>query len=173
MKKTFSFLGLALALTLTGYAADSTAKISDVHLCCKSCVTGVEKAVSTVPGAKADVDKDAGTVTLSGPDTATVQKAADAMVKAGYYGTSSDSGVKINAKSGAKNEKVQTLKVNGVHLCCPKCVKAVNTALKSVDGVKENTATKGAESFDVTGDFNDEAVFTALHKEGLTGSVGK
>ena len=81
--------------------------------------------------------------------------------------------VKINAKSGAKNEKVQTLKVNGVHLCCPKCVKAVNTALKSVDGVKENTATKGAESFDVTGDFNDEAVFTALHKEGLTGSVAK
>src|SRR3954465_12853246 len=116
MKKTFSFLGLTLALTLTGFAADSTAKVSDVHLCCKSCVTGVEKAVSTVPGARADVDKDAGTVMLSGADKETVQKAADAMVKAGYYGTSSD--VKLSATSGAKNEKVQTLKVKGVHLCC-------------------------------------------------------
>jgi copper chaperone CopZ len=173
MKTSLLVLTIATALCISARATDTTAKISDVHLCCKSCVTGVEKAVSKVPGAKAEVDKDAGTVTLSGPDTATVQKAANAMVKAGYYGKSSETGVTMKSRTGAKDVKVQTLKVEGVHLCCPKCVKAVDTALKSVDGVKGNTATKGAESFEVTGDFNDKEVFTALQKEGLTGKAGK
>jgi hypothetical protein len=49
----------------------------------------------------------------------------------------------------------------------------VDHAVKSVAGVKEQTATKGAKSFEVTGDFNDQEVFTALQKEGLTGKVGK
>ena len=94
-------------------------------------------------------------------------------MKAGYFGKSSDSQVKMDARTGAKGTKVQSLKVEGVHLCCAKCVKAVDHAIKSVPGVKEHTATKGAESFDVTGDFNDKEVFTALQKEGLTGKVGK
>jgi copper chaperone CopZ len=173
MKISILSVAVALALSVSARAEDSNTKISGVHLCCKGCVTGVEKAVSTVPGAKADVDKDAGTVTLSGPDKATVQKAANAMTKAGYFGTSSEAGIKVNNHTGAKNQKVQTLKVEGVHLCCAKCVKAVDTALKSVDGVKGNTAEKGAKSFDVTGDFNDQEVFAALQKEGLTGKAGK
>ena len=61
-------------------AAEVTAKISNVHLCCKSCVTGVEKVAAKVEGLIATVDKDARTVTLAGPDTATVQKGADALV---------------------------------------------------------------------------------------------
>jgi copper chaperone CopZ len=136
-------------------------------------VTGAEKAVSAVPGARAEVDKDAGTVTISGPDKATVKKGAAALVKAGYFGKSELQGVPMKSHTGAKNEKVQTLKVEGVHLCCAKCVKAVDTALKSVDGVKENDATKGAKTFEVKGDFNDEAVFAALEKEGLSGKVAR
>ena len=153
--------------------AEVTAKISDVHLCCKGCVNGVEKAVSKVSGATASADQDAGTVTLSGPDTATVQKAADALVAAGYFGKSSDDKIKIHSNTEAKGEKVQTLHVEGVHLCCAKCVKAVDKAVKSVPGVKEQTATKGAKSFDVTGDFNDKDVFTALQKEGFAGKAGQ
>jgi hypothetical protein len=42
-----------------------------------------------------------------------------------------------------------------------------------VPGVKEQTATKGAKTFEVTGDFNDQEVLTALQKEGLTGKVAK
>jgi copper chaperone CopZ len=60
-----------------------------------------------------------------------------------------------------------------MHLCCGKCVKAVDHALKSVPGVKEHNATKGAKSFDVTGDFNDQDVFAALQKEGFAGKAGK
>jgi copper chaperone CopZ len=170
-----SILAISVAATLAfgsiARADDANAKISGVHLCCAKCVTGAEKAVESVPGAKAAVSKDEGTVTITAPDKATAQKAANALVKAGYFGKSSE--VKMDASTGAKGEKVQKLKVEGVHLCCPKCVKALNTALKGVDGVKENNATKGAESFEVSGDFNDKEVFTALHKEGLAGKVGQ
>src|SRR5262245_61128784 len=96
---------LVLASVASPASAEVTAKISDVHLCCKGCVDGVEKAVSKVDGAKAAIDSDAGTVALSGPDKATVQKAADAMVKAGYFGKS-DGGVKLDPQTGASGHKV-------------------------------------------------------------------
>lgn len=172
MKRVAASVSLVFAVVVSAVAADSQAKITDVHLCCKSCVTGVEKAVGEVAGAKAEVDQEGGTVTLSGPDAATVQKAADALVGAGYFGKSKD-GVKLDASTGAKGQKVQSLKIEGVHLCCGKCVKAVDHAVKSVAGVKEQTATKGAKSFEVTGDFNDQEVLAALQKEGLTGKVAK
>ena len=171
MKLFITSIITAFALVLSARADDVTAKISNVHLCCDKCVKGVDTALTSVPGVKATCDKDASTVQLTGADKATVQKAADALVAAGYFGTSDD--VKLEAATGAKGEKVQTLKVSGVHLCCAKCVKAVDKAIKSVPGVTGQTATKGAESFDVTGDFNDQEVFAALQKAGLTGKAAK
>jgi copper chaperone CopZ len=114
-------------------------------------------------------DEDAGAVTLTGPDTATVQKGADALVAAGFFGKSSDPSIKINADTGAKDQMVQSMKIENLHLCCGKCVKAVNDVLATVPGVTGNTAAKGAKSFEVTGNFNDKAVFDALQKAGLTG----
>jgi hypothetical protein len=49
----------------------------------------------------------------------------------------------------------------------------VDEALKSVSGVKSHTAVKGAKSFDVSGDFNDKEVFSALQKAGLAGKAAK
>ena len=167
MKKLFTTLALGLALGITARAADVT--LSNVHLCCGSCVKGVDKAVADVSGLSAKSDQDAGTVVLAAADTATLQKGVDALTSAGYFGTSSDPAIKVNASTGAKNQKVQTLTISGVHLCCGKCVKAVNTILAGVPGVTGNTAAKGAASFDVTGDFNDKDVFDALQKGGLTG----
>ena len=159
----------ALALTLASHAADVTVTITDVHLCCPSCVKGVTKAAAAVEGLTSKVDEDAGSVVLTGPDTATVQKGADALVAAGYFGKTTDASIKLNAEAGAKNQKVQTLKIADVHLCCGKCVKAVTGALATVSGVTGNTAAKGAKTFEVTGDFNDKDVFDALQKAGLTG----
>ena len=79
----------------------------------------------------------------------------------------------VASDTGAKGKKVQALKLEGVHLCCGRCVTAVDKAVKSVAGVKEHTAKKNAESFEVTGDFNDKEVFDALQKAGLTGKVAK
>jgi copper chaperone CopZ len=153
--------------------AEASTKLSNVHLCCSSCVKGVEKAVAEVKDVTAAVDKDAGTVTLTGPDKATVQKAADALVAAGYFGKSSDSSIKLPSNSGTAGKKVQALKLQGVHLCCGKCVSAVDKAVKSVPGVREHNAKKNAESFEVTGDFNDREVLDALQNAGLTGKVLK
>jgi copper chaperone CopZ len=170
MKLTIVSVFTALALSVSARAADSTARISNIHLCCNNCVKGVDKAVATVPGVKAESDMDAETVTLTGPDGASVQKAADALVAAGYFGTSGD--VKLDAATGAPDKKVKKMEVTGVHLCCGKCVKAVNETLKAVPGVEATTAKKGAASFDVTGDFNEKDAMTALQKAGLTGKVG-
>jgi len=164
---------LIMALTWSVQAAEVSVKLTDVHLCCQSCVKGVQKAVGTVPGVTANADMEEGTVSLVGPDTATVQKAVDALTAAGYFGKSSDPSIKVNADTGAKNQKVQTLQVEGVHLCCGKCVKSVNAALSSVSGVTGNTAAKGAKSFTVTGNFNDKEVFDALQNAGLTGKAGQ
>jgi copper chaperone CopZ len=170
MKALFLSIVTVLALTVSSRAADATAKISDVHICCNGCVKGIATATSTVSGAKVVADMDDGTVTITAADAATVQKAADALVAGGYFGTSSD--VKLDASTGVKDQKVQTLTVSGVHLCCGKCVKAVNEAVKTVPGVQATTAKKGATSFDVTGDFNGKDVMAALQKAGLTGKAG-
>ncbi len=170
-----SILPIAIALLAAGTLRAETAsvQITKVHLCCQSCVKGVQSAVAPVKGVTASINKEDETVALVGPDVATVQKAADAIVTAGYYGKSSNPDIKITTSPGATGQKVQTLKVDGVHLCCGKCVSTVNDALTTVPGVTGNTATKGSKSFTVTGDFNDKDVFAALEKAGLSGHVGK
>ena len=170
MKTIIASLAIALTVALSAHA-DSTVKLTDVHLCCQSCVKGVNKAVSKVDGVKADASMDDKTITLTGPDAATVQKAVDALTSAGYYGKSSDASFKVNGETGAKGEKVKSLKVDDVHLCCGKCVKGVNTALADVKGVTSNTAEKNAKSFEIKGDFNPKEVFSSLQKAGFTGKA--
>jgi copper chaperone CopZ len=153
--------------------ADTSVKLSKVHLCCASCVKGIDKAVSTTPGATAQSDKDAGTVTITTSDQATAQKAVNAIVAAGYFGTCSDPNIKVKDESGAKKGKVQKVKISGVHLCCGKCVTSVNDALLKVKGVKATTAAKGIDSFDVTGDFKPKAVIKGLNEAGFAGTVAK
>lgn len=164
---------LALTSVLNTNAADRSIEIKGVHLCCKGCSGAVEKAVAKIPGATVKVDKDSGTVTLSGADPATVQGAADAMVAAGFFGTCSDPDVKLPTGGGAKGKKVRSLTVQGVHLCCGECVSAVEKAIAKVEGAKAHTAVKGAKSFEVTGSFNDKQLMQALEKEGLSGTVAK
>lgn len=173
MKKSIAVVMIASALTFSARAADTTVKITGVHLCCKGCVSGVEKAVAEVKGVTASVDKDAESVSLTGANHAAVQKAADALVAAGYFGKSSDTSIKLHPHANAKDKKVQSVKIEGVHLCCAKCVKAVDKALMSVPGVKHQTAEKEAKSFEVTGDFNEREVIAALHKAGLSGKVAE
>ncbi len=170
MNKTILTLVATLALA-TFAQAESTVKLTGVHLCCKSCVKGVDKAVGTVSGAAAASDADAGTVTVTAPDDATAQKAVDALVAAGYFGKSENAAIKVSDATGAKDEKVSSLTVSDVHLCCPKCVKAVNAALADVKGVASNNAEKGAKSFEIKGDFNAKDVAEALQKAGLTGKT--
>lgn len=173
MKATFLSLATICAFVLTASAADVSVKLTDVHLCCASCVNGAKKAVTTVKGAKADVSEDTDSVTITAADKATLQKATDALVAAGYFGKSSDPDIKVSADTGAKNTKVKSVTISDMHVCCPKCVTAVDKVVKSVPGATAQTATKGAKSFEVTGDFNDKDLMDAFQKAGLTGKITK
>ena len=168
-----SLLTLLTVLAITTVArAESTVKLTGVHLCCKGCVTGVGKAVAKVQGASAACDAESETVTLTAPDAATAQSAVDALVAAGYFGKSENAAIKVKDTSGAKDAKVAKLAVNDVHLCCGKCVTAVNKALEKVSGVTGNTAEKNAKTFEVTGNFSPKEIFAALQAAGLTGKAG-
>src|SRR5262245_37969141 len=107
MKITLASVTMAFAVAISIQAADVSVKLSDVHLCCKGCVKGVQSAADTVKGLTVSADQDAGTVSLSGPDKASVQKGVDALVAAGYFGKSSDAAVKVSADTGAKGKQVQ------------------------------------------------------------------
>mgnify|MGYP001413771595 CR=1 FL=1 len=171
MKNLIVSVVTATAFVFSTQAADITVKLSKVHLCCQSCVNNVNKTMADIKGITAVADRDAKTISLTGPDAATVQTATDALIAAGYFGTSSDASIKLNATTGAKGQKMTSLQVSGVHLCCGTCVTVVDETLKAVSGVKGHTAAKGAKSFEVTGDYNDKDVFDALQKAGLSGQA--
>ncbi len=160
---TISILTLGFSLFAAG--AETKVTLSGVHLCCKGCVKGVAKAVDK-SGGKASCDAKAGTVVISG-DKESVTKALEAIAKAGYYGTSDNENLAIACQGGAKDEKVKSLTLSGAHLCCGKCVKAVAKAVNATDGASAYTAEKGSKTFDVTGNFNAQALIKALHDNGL------
>jgi len=174
MKSALACLLAMGAMLVTARAADVTTKITGVHLCCPACVTAAQKAVTdSAPAVKAVIDREGETITLTGADTASVQKAADGLVKAGYFGKSSNADIKISTDTGAKGVEVKTLDVSNVHICCPSCAKAVTNAVLAVPGVKATTGVaKNAKTFQVTGDFKDTDIFAALQKVGLTGVAG-
>ena len=159
-----SFIPASMAL------AETTVKLSNVHLCCNSCVKGIEASVGKVEGAKVVADKDAGTVTITAPDDAIAKKAVGAVANAGYYGKSDNAKIKLGAPK-ASDEKVESVKVTGLHLCCGKCVKAFDAAVKKVDGVKGHDAADKAKSATVTGNFSPKALIAALNEAGLNAKV--
>lgn len=170
MKHVLVVIALALALAPAA-KAETKVTLSGVHLCCKGCVNAVTKAAATVAGATATGDMDGGTVDITAPDAVSAQKAADAIVAAGFFGASNDPAIKVNSISGAPDKKVKSATVSGTHLCCGTCAKAANAAAKSVPGVETSDAVKGTASFTVFGDFNAKELATALEKAGLSGKI--
>jgi copper chaperone CopZ len=150
--------------------AEEKVTLTNVHDCCKKCTDGLKKAVATTPGVNADIEKS--TVKLTAASTSELQKAVDAIVAAGYTGTSDNADVKVPVPT-APDEQVTSLTISGAHLCCNKCVTTIDKAAKSVPGVKSDTAAKGATSFKVEGDFNAKALMEALAKAGFTGTASR
>lgn len=160
--KTPLFLALLSFGSAASLFADSTLVLTGVHNCCKKCDTGIAEAVAKVEGASAKTEK--GKVTISAKDEATVKLAAESLVKNGYFGEGAVAPVVVD-------QKVKSATVNGLHLCCGKCVTAAEEAVMSVAGVTGHTAAKGAVSFKVDGDFSVQQLSNALHKAGLHGEI--
>jgi copper chaperone CopZ len=142
--------------------AESKATLEKTHLCCNQCVKGAEKAVAST-GATVACDKDAGTITITAADAASVQKAVDALCAAGYYGKANGASVKDD--SGAPAGHVKTATVSGFHNCCKKCTTAINDTVKSVGATGQVEAK--AVTFTVTGDIDAKKLVQAFNDAGF------
>lgn len=154
-------VGAAFAAFTLQASADSTLTISGVHNCCKSCAKGIEGAI-TKAGATAAIDGT--TVTITAKSEADAKKAADELVAAGYFGEGATA-------PEVSDAKVKSATVSGVHLCCGKCVTAVDKAVKAVSGASTHNAEKGAKTFTVEGDFSTKELAAALNQAGLSGTI--
>jgi copper chaperone CopZ len=172
LTKAFALVAVLGLASASAVLAETTVKLSDVHLCCGSCVKGIESSVGKVKGATVVADKDAGTVTITAPDEATAKKAVTAVAKAGYFGKSDNEKIKVDATK-ADDTKVASLKVTGLHLCCGKCVKAFDGAVKKVDGVTGHTAENKSSEATISGNFSPKAVVAALNAAGLNAEIAK
>lgn len=148
--------------------AETTVKLSGVHLCCGGCVKGIGAAVKDVEGASVECDKDAGSVTIKANDDDAAKKALAAIGRAGYYGKSDNDQLAIRGRK-AKDEKVSDQQVAGLHLCCGACVKAVDKVVASVDGATGHDAAKGSKIVTVKGTYNAAALQKAFQDAGLNG----
>lgn len=160
MKLTLLTVATLFALSLT--AGAETVTLKNIHNCCGSCEKGITKAITSVDGATVKVTKTEAEITAK--DKATVDKAVGALLAAGYYGE----GAPVQSIA---DKKVTSATVSGTHLCCGKCVKGIDAAVKNTPGATGHTATKGATEFTVNGDFNLKDLLAALNKEGYHGTI--
>lgn len=143
-------------------------QLTGVHLCCQGCVNAVDSAVKNVDGAESHCDMNNGTVTLMANDDITAQMALDAIAAAGFYGSTDNEHLAMKAVSNIPQGKVKNLEVSGIHNCCDLCCEAIRQAIATVDGVTGDTAKPGATAFEVTGDFDAEALVKALNSAGFS-----
>jgi len=144
--------------------AGTTVQLSEVHLCCATCQKTVENAVNGIPGASANVDRDAKTVSVSASNDTITQQALDAIGQAGFYGKSNHDHIAI--KTPMTEGQTSSAELSGFHNCCGSCANAVQSAVNSIDFVK--TAVVNKRTCQVKGDFNVAEVLKAVNNAGFS-----
>lgn len=163
-------LALAAFVTLP-LQAETTVTLSGVHNCCKSCTNGITKAANTVKDVT--IEADGSTIKVTAKSKSNVKKAIEAIMAAGYFGTSDAADEKASSSSSTSAKKLTSATVTGAHLCCQKCVNAMTEAVKAVPGVTEYEIVSKASTFTVKGDFTEGDLLASMNKAGFHGSVGK
>lgn len=156
-----------VVLSTSVAAAETTVVLSELHLCCGACIRGVEKAAASAEGVQVTVNKAELSATLTAANDAAVQKAIDAIAKAGFHGKSNNDKLKMKDDSGVKAGVKSRLVLGGIHNCCGGCNVAIKKALKSVNGVQGDTAKPKKSELVVEGTFDGLAVIKALNKAGF------
>lgn len=162
MKNTLLTVSAFLALGFAAHAADTTITLTGLHNCCGACEKGITKAITSVKDVTVEVSDTTATITAKKKGDA--DKAVAALLAAGYYGE----GAPVQT---VPDKKVTSATVTDTHLCCGKCVKGIDEAVKNVKGATRHTATKNAKSFTVSGDFNLKDLMAALNKAGYNGKI--
>jgi mercuric ion binding protein len=162
------FAGLStLLVPVLSARAETKVELKGVHLCCAKCTAAVKSALHDVDGVTATCDQENQTVTISAPDDSAAQKALDALAAHGFHGDTGNSTLKIKEDSGVTAGKVTSMKLAGIHNCCKSCNKAIEKALKSVDGVSGDTAKPKTGTLTVTGNFDGAELIKALNAAGF------
>jgi copper chaperone CopZ len=162
----FTLSALLAALRAADDKAESKVTLTDMHICCRSCQSAIEKAVAKVPEAKCKVDTDSESTVITASNNQSLQKAVDEVIKAGFAGTPDNKEIKI-APIKVSDEKVAQLEIEHVHNCCGKCTEALKDVLQEVKGVKSSTLANKKTSFVVEGDFAPSDLVKALVKAGF------
>ena len=106
----FTLAALLAAVQAADEKAESKVTLTDMHICCKSCQTAIEKAVATVPEAKCKVDTNSESTVITASNNQSLQKAVDEVLKAGFAGKADNKDIKI-APIKASDEKVAKLEI--------------------------------------------------------------
>jgi copper chaperone CopZ len=161
MKNTLLTITTILALGLAAHA-ETTVTLTGLHNCCGGCEKGITKAITSVKDVTVEVSDT--TAKITAKTKAAADKAVAALLDAGYYGEGAPA-------QTVADKKVASATVSGTHLCCGKCIKGIDEALKNVSGATGHTATKNAKTITVNGNFNLKDLLAALNKAGYHGKV--
>lgn len=168
----YTFLAAAL-IVAAPQPQDVT--IKGVHLCCGSCSDGAEAALEGLKGiTKAGTDRNTKLISFQAESKEAALEALKSLAKEGFYGTATFGKDELKwPESGAKKgEKVSTIVIEGVHLCCGACVTGSKEALEKVPGATEIDVDRNAQIITVRGKEIDEvATIAALNKGGFFGKI--
>jgi copper chaperone CopZ len=168
-------VGSVLAVVLVGSAVASDVEVKGPHICCKQCVKVVEGILAKVDGvSNVSADTTTKTVKFTAADSKAVAAGLKALTDGGFSGAATNDGkeVKSTLAPVEKGDKLDSVKIAKVHVCCPQCQNAIKGLFKdqkvSFDG-------KGAQRTVVIegGDVYAGSVIEALRKAGFNGSVEK
>lgn len=169
MKTTSLFTTLVLALGLSSSALADALTINGIHNCCKGCENGIKKAVESVKGVTfTSSTKSSATVEVKSKSDA--KKVLAALEDAGYFGTI-EGAEETSSTSSRPDKQLKGATVTGLHLCCQKCADVASDAVATVTGVTGHTIESKAKSFEVKGEFSQQALIAALNKAGFSGKV--
>ena len=178
-KSLTTSLSMASVLFAFSVAQAGDVKVAGVHLCCGQCVKIVGKTLKGVKGVTDVVcDRTAKpkTVSFTAADDKAAKAGVAALAKAGFHGAAAHGDKKLAfPKSGAKKgAKADAVTLNGVHLCCGQCVKAIGKLFKEFDGVSSvKCDRKGRTVVLIGSDIDVSAAVAALNKTGFHGTIKK
>lgn len=160
-----------LLLVASPAVANTKVTVSNVHLCCGACITGVKKALADLEGVSHVSDRKAKTVAITADNDEAAQKAINALSKAGFYGKTNSETIKYKPVETPKGN-VERLALS-THNCCGACTSAIKKAMNTVDGVAGSNIKPRNDEFVVEGNFKAAALVEALLDAGFAVQLKK
>lgn len=174
-RRTITLLAAVVCAAATLPVLAGDVEITGVHICCNSCVKGVEAALKGVEGVtNVNADRKSKSIKFTAADDKAAEAGIQALATGGFHGTAKhgDKGLDFPASGAKADAKSADVKIEHVHMCCGACVKAVDAAVKKVAGVGKVTADQEQSSIEVTGEnVSIAAVVKALNDAGFHATV--